>query len=212
MTLSFYPSNGTGLASVHSFREGTRDAKEFASDIVYRSIWDTTGMSLYELTDTSLKTVEPDALITEINSSGITGPLCDTAADGFTALWNLPAEIALDETISFRILWCGNTDAAGTGHPVWTIVYKHLVNGTTAVAVPATALDTTVATATGDQSNLAVYVPQFTGWGSISASTLIAAVPGDAAIALKCTCTNLDGCTDAVPLALQVRYYRRWIG
>jgi hypothetical protein len=205
MAESFKPTNGCGMQTWDALKNSTMVAKEYVIDRPLVNIW-SCGPAM-TMTDT-LWTATPGSAhptYTEVNSSGILTPLCNANSEGFAFMWRIPAECDVTKAIDFRILWCDVTDAAAAGTATWTLLYKHLVAGTTAVAVAATALDTTIEACT----NVAQYVPVWTTWGSIAATTLSAAVPGDALLGFKAT-VAISSVTDANPMLVQARYYRKY--
>lgn len=204
----YRPSNGTGLQTANTFRTACKLGKEYFLDRAIKIIWEA-GPN-YTTTDGHW-TATPGSghpTIAAVNSSGIIAPVIDAANEGVGVQWKLPPDVDTAQDIDFRIFWCNVTDAAATGSPTWTILYTPLTAGTTAWAVGATALDTTIAA----QANVAQYVAQWTDWGTISGGTsaITALEPGDDVLTLKVTVTDLDSTTDANPLLIQARYYRKY--
>jgi hypothetical protein len=211
MPETYRPTNGTGLQSASSFREATMVGKEFFMDkpIITLTKWNRRNYANANAdAEYSMLTGTGHTDPTEINSSGISAAILNAAAEGFGVEFYLPPDLDTAQAINFRVLFCDVTDAAGTGDPIFTILYKAVIAGTTAQAVPTTALDTIITATT----NVAQYVPVWTAWGEIAAATsgIVALTPGDDKLILKVTVTDLDGCTDVNPLAVQVRYSRKY--
>lgn len=209
MTETYRPTNGAGLQTAQQFREATKVGKEFIFDRPIVDIWNA-GPN-YTTTDGhwSVTPGTGHPTIADVNSSGIIAPVCNANSEGITTLWKLPDEIDVAQEIDVRLLTCNVTDAAGAGTETWTVVYKALVAGTTAVGAASTALGTTIEATT----NLAQYVATWSTWGVIAAATsgITTLVPGDDALIFKAT-VALSSVTDSNPLIMQARYYRKYLG
>lgn len=207
MAETYIPTNGAGMKGASDFSEACKVGKEIFFDRPIKTIWSagpnwSTTDGLWSFTPGNAHPT-----VAEINSSGIMAPICNANNEGFGCKWLIPPDCDVSKQIDFRVLWLDNTDAAGTGSAQWAILYKAVSFGATTLAVPTVALDTVIA----DQADLAVYVPLWTAWGSISAakSGVTTLVPGDSMLALKVTVT-LTTITDADPLLVQCRYYRKY--
>lgn len=81
-----------------------------------------------------------------VNSSGIGGLVLTATGEGVSTLWPLPFDLDPNWPINFRVIYSSTKASAGsTVSFLWRVRYKDLGRlGTTAIATPATALDTTV--------------------------------------------------------------------
>jgi len=209
MSETYRPTNGAGLQTAQQFREGTKIGKEFIFDRPIVDIWNA-GPN-YTTTDGHWSFTPGSAhpTVADVNSSGVIAPLCNANSEGVVTFWKLPDSIDVAQAIDFRILTCNVTDAAGAGTETWTVVYKAITAGTTAIGAASTALGTTIEATT----NLAQYVQTWSTWGTIAAATsgITTLIPGDDALIVKAT-VALSSVTDSNPLIIQARFYRKYLG
>jgi len=154
-----------------------------------------------------LETVGGVSLVA-INSSQIYGV---TLGNGGVVpfRWDLPATIDLTKRIDFCVKLSNSeaVDAAKTHG--WALTYMALINGTTAVAVPATTTGVSNGTAT---ANIGANKIQISNASYIAAATVAAMglTPGVDTIHGFFTVT-LTGAADATAYAIGVKYYRRQV-
>jgi hypothetical protein len=155
-----------------------------------------------------LETVGGVSLV-EINSSKIYGV---TLGNGGVVpfRWDLPHDIDLTKRIDFAVKLSNSEAVDATKTHGWALTYMALINGTTAVAVPATTTGVTNGTAT---ANIGANKIQISNASYIAAATVAAMglSPGLDTIHGFFTVT-LTGAADATAYAIGVKYYRRQIG
>jgi hypothetical protein len=142
----------------------------------------------------------------ELGTSEITSIFMADAGDTYSCLWLIPPQADVTKQIDFRILW-SQSQSAGTGSCLWKVFYTAITaGGATALTAPAsTALDTTISS----QDDLGADIPQWTGWGSISANKagVSSLTPGDDLMLVKLESDTHDTITDVDLIEAQVRYY-----
>lgn len=207
MAETYRPSSGSGMQTADTFVNACKVGKEMFFDRPIKTIW-SAGPN-YSTTDGHWTFTPGSAhpTIAEVNSSGIIAPICNADNEGFCCKWIIPTDCDVSKQIDFRVYWCDVTDAAGTGTALWVVTYNAVTFGGTALAAATTALDTVLVA----QTNLAAYIPQWTAWGSISAAKtgITTLSPGESMLNLK-VILDLTTITDADPLLMQVRYYRKY--
>lgn len=105
----------------------------------------------------------------EISTFGINGILLDTAGDMVVTDGPIPYDLDPRHPVYARVVWAsGSTDTADT--VTWIVTYKQLVPNVTALATPATALDSTIAAQ--DVPVATAYAICKTGWGKINGGTI----------------------------------------
>ena len=105
----------------------------------------------------------------EISTFGIASILLDTAGDMLVTDSPIPYDLDPRHPVYARVVWAsGSTDTADT--VTWIVTYKQLVPNVTALATPATALDSTIAAQ--DVPVATAYAICKTAWGRINAGTI----------------------------------------
>ena len=105
----------------------------------------------------------------EISTFGINGVLLDTATDMVCTDAPIPGDLDPQKDIRARVVWCsGSTDITDT--VTWVAKYLAMVPNVTALATPATALDTTIAAQ--DVPVATAYALCKTQWGVIKGGTI----------------------------------------
>jgi len=107
------------------------------------------------------------AAMAEVGSSGVGGQRFEVSTDDVAGILFLPDDADVEHDIDVAVLW--SSDQTTTDSYTWDVNYGEFTINTTAVAVPATALDTTIA---ADTSVATANALQQTAWGTITASTL----------------------------------------
>jgi hypothetical protein len=154
-----------------------------------------------------LETVGGVSLV-EINSSKIYATTLGNA--GVVPFrWDIPVQADLTKRIDFAVKFSNSeaVDAAKT--QAWALTYMALINGTTAVAVPATTTGVSNGSAT---ANIGANKIQLSNASYIAAATVAAMglTPGVDTIHGFFTLT-LTGSADASAYAIGVKYYRRQV-
>lgn len=105
----------------------------------------------------------------EITTMGIVGILLDTAADAIVTESKIPWDLDVSKNVYARVVWtCGSTDVADT--VTWRLLYRAITPSVTALATPATALDTAIAAQ--DVPVATAYTVINSPWGVIAANTI----------------------------------------
>lgn len=104
----------------------------------------------------------------EVTDSGVTGLLIDAAGDLVTLMWPIPYDCDVQSNIDVAVLWSSDQTTT-TDTFTWKVLYKELTVDTTAVDIPATALDTAI---TADTNIGTANALQQTPWGTINGGTL----------------------------------------
>lgn len=105
----------------------------------------------------------------EISTFGMASILLDTAGDMLVTDGMIPADLDPAKNIKVRAVWTsGSTDTADT--VTWLVTYKAFVPNVTALATPATALDTVIAAQ--DVPVATAYALCKTAWGIINGGTI----------------------------------------
>lgn len=105
----------------------------------------------------------------EISTFGFNGVLLDTATDMVCTDAPIPADLDPQKDIKARVVWCsGSTDVTDT--VTWIAKYLALSPNVTALATPATALDTAIAAQ--DVPVATAYALCKTQWGVIKGGTI----------------------------------------
>lgn len=122
----------------------------------------------------------------DVGTSLIYSLFMDTT-DTFGFRWDIPDEADLTKDVDFRIKWSDDAAAAAGETALFTFLYTVCLNGVTAEAVGATAMDTDAAA----QESIAADAAMYTGWNTIAANTLVTATaqPGDDHLNFLVTCT-----------------------
>lgn len=82
--------------------------------------------------------------MTEIGSLGLAGMLMAAAADDVRHTMIVPSHWNRHHDIGVRVIWSSEAAAVGDRDVTWKFLYLELTPGTTALAAPATALDTVI--------------------------------------------------------------------
>lgn len=105
----------------------------------------------------------------EVSTFGFVGILLDTAGDMVVTGGKIPYDLDVHQKVKVRVVWtCGSTDVADTID--FIVLYRALTPEVTALAVPSTALDTTIAQDTVPAAT--AYTVNSTAWGVINANTI----------------------------------------
>lgn len=105
----------------------------------------------------------------EITTMGIVGILLDTAADAIVTEAKIPWDLDTKQNVYARVVWtCGSTDTADT--VTWKLLYRAITPAVTALATPATALDTAIVIQSVPVAT--AYTVNNSPWGVIVAGTL----------------------------------------
>jgi hypothetical protein len=140
---------------------------------------------------------------THVNSS-LALSIRFATTDTHGVLWRIPGCADLTKDVDFRLkISCAGAAAAGST-AVFAWLYKSLIDATTAIAVPTTAMDSN-STA---QVSFGANVGGRTGWNTITGGKLIALKPGTDMLGLKLTCT-LATLTSCDVWFGEVRYYAK---
>lgn len=83
-------------------------------------------------------------LMDEIGTTGLVGCLTDTAGDDIGHTMAIPTNWARNQPIRVRAIWESAAAAVGDRDITWKFLYTLLIPDTTALIVPATALDTVI--------------------------------------------------------------------
>ena len=128
-----------------------------------------------DATDNVLESLrDSDAQLTEINSSGSGGFLMDNLNDAIHMFWPIPWDLDPRWDIGVQVLWTANVSALAAT-VTWVPAYLKCTKGATAMANPATAIDTTITQgtyvdSTGAQSTTD-YLLQTSSRGILKATT-----------------------------------------
>ena len=134
---------------------------------VYYPISAFTGIAGTATVDTGVHTGAP--VRQEITTMGITGILLDTAADAVVTDGKIPWDLDVSKNVYARVVWtCGSTDVADT--VTWRLLYRAITPSVTALATPATALDTAIVAQ--DVPVATAYTVINSPWGVIAGGTL----------------------------------------
>ena len=104
----------------------------------------------------------------EITDSGVTGLKIDAAGDLVVLTWPIPYDCDVRSDIEFSVGWASD-QATTTDTFTWKVLYKELTVNTTAIDIPATALDTAIA---ADANVAGVHALQESPYGIINGGTL----------------------------------------
>lgn len=83
-------------------------------------------------------------LIKELSNFGISGVRMNTAGDDMRHLMPVPQDWSRNHPVNVRMIWSSEAAAVGNRTITWKFLYGLLIPGTTAIAAPATALDTVI--------------------------------------------------------------------
>lgn len=196
------PTAATGSETWGSFVQSAPIAG-FIFDRPIVNVWNNANCSFSANTPLSLGT--GDAVWTEVGTSGCAGFLCNADGDVCVYRWPVPQDIDFSKEINFRVLW-SNSQAAATGSCTFVFKYLKAIAGTTAIVLPATAVDT----APADQVDLAADVALWSGWAGITGGTITTMTPGDDTLHIGID-AQVTTISNATQLAVQARYYRKYL-
>jgi hypothetical protein len=109
-----------------------------------------------------------NASVGEITDSGVCGLKIDAAGDLVVIMWPIPYDCDVKSDVDFAVQWSSD-QATLTDTFTWKVLYKEITVDTTAIDIPATALDTTI---TADTNVAGVHALQQTPYGTINGGTL----------------------------------------
>lgn len=138
----------------------------------------------------------------EINSSGVSGIQINQAADSIATFWHMGSRVDVSKEVRFRV-WATSSSTDGDSETI-TVLYTPVVEGTTAIAAPTTALSTAIPAYTFSTT---ANVAQATDFGKINRSTLAATCSG-LLIDVASTMTNASADEISI-LGLEIRYTPR---
>ena len=199
-----YPTSGTyGSALTHAMLVGAgHTTRNFVNDQPKIDVWN----GSWGVTDISAADSVGTADQVEVNSSLQLGIDFDNA-ETFGFNFAIPEDADVAKDMDLRFYWSNSAAVAAAETALFTPLYKHLIPGTTAIAVPATAFSTVAAA----QASFGANVGGYTGWNTITGGVLTSAyVIGESRLAIKITCT-LTTLTDAKITSAQFRYFRKMI-
>ena len=104
----------------------------------------------------------------EITDSGVAGLKMDATGDLIALMWPIPYDLDIEYDIDFAVQWSSD-QATTTDTLTWKVLYKELTLNSTAIDIPATALDTAIV---ADYNVAAVHAIQQSPWGTLSKGTL----------------------------------------
>ena len=108
--------------------------------------------------------------LVEIGTTGLVALKTNTQNDDISHLMPIPWDLDRHQATRARVWWaCESVTAADT--ILWAVLYKVLTAGTTAIAAPATALDTVINAATLGTTTAKVI--QASSWGIINAGKIV---------------------------------------
>jgi hypothetical protein len=114
-----------------------------------------------------------DPVFTELSTFGIAGISIAAAGDAVAHAWMVPYDLDRSKQIRFRVWWT-QTSTTATDTVDWIVTYQAVVEESTVLAAPATALSTVVPLA--DASSGTAHQMQATDFGIINKNTLGATV------------------------------------
>ena len=111
-------------------------------------------------------------IVREIEALAMTGMLMTTDGDDVQHVMMLPSDLDRNHTMGVRVHWTSAAAAVGSRALLWRVRFLPVTAGTTALILPATALDTAIAAQAPAGTSSVI---ERTGRGIINASTLAAA-------------------------------------
>jgi len=134
--------------------------------------------------------------------------LLTPTAETFAFRWDIPDEADLTKDVDFRVKWSDDAAVVAGDTALFTFLYTVCLNGATAEAVGATAMDTDAPAQLSHGANVAGY----TGWNTILAGTLVTATaqPGDDHLNFLVTPTLLATMADCSIYKVDARIRRRY--
>lgn len=112
-----------------------------------------------------------DPVFAELSTFGISGISIHDAGDMVAHAWMAPYDLDITKQIRFRVWWT-QTSTTATDSVDWIVTYTKVVEESTVLVAPVTALDTVVPLA--DLSSGTAYQMQATDFGVIAKNTLTA--------------------------------------
>lgn len=203
--MSILPTNKVEPSTTEGLRNFNRLTRNYVLDRPQVIIW--SPHLAYEGTGITYLGSGPPAL-TEMNSSDVIS-LRFATTNTHNILWRLPQDMDPTKDLDIRAIHMQKVATSGT--VTWTWLYGKLpLAGATAIAstLPATVFDTI---ASAQNAHTTAFAPYAQGWNTIAAGKLSAMSPGEDYLHLKVTCT-LATLADADLIAVEARYYRRFVG
>ena len=200
--MAFYPTKGSigSGATTDGLANGNYWTKNYVMDRPIIEIWNASAGAATLAAD-----MVGTATIGECNSSLAAAIEMDTTETmGFQ--FRLPYDMDINKDIDIRVIWSADEAAAAGQTANHVLLYKHVILGTTAVAVPATAFDTNA----GAQLSHGANILGAGGWNTIVASKMTTFIPGESRLYISCT-TALVTLTKPFIAAYELRYWRRFI-
>lgn len=119
------------------------------------------------VTGASVSTGDP--VFQEVAATGITGIQIAAAGDAISHAWMVPYDLDRGRQVRFRI-WYSQTSTTPTDSVDWTLTYQQILEESTVMVLPATALDTVIPLA--DLSSGVASQLQASDFGVIARNTL----------------------------------------
>lgn len=110
------------------------------------------------------------AELTELSTFGLVGLQIGAAGDMVSTIWMTPYDLDITKQIRFRVWWTQSSTTA-TDTIDWIVTYQRIVEESTVLVDPVTALNTVVPLA--DASSGTAWHMQASGFGIINRNTLV---------------------------------------